>query len=249
LAAVVLGCAAQGQTLPQPPHALPALGLAGSMPQAADFDQPFEAPLPVRLRTPEGRQRVELRDCRAWLTQRAQATGSDNDNTWQIVKLQTVPCEAMALLQAAQPPAHSALPDEPPHRPLLTARYPAALWPAPSDDEQRRLAQPGQTLARASGQQHWERLPLPVVPGAALPSEGERLTLRGRGWRITLTLLARGDFDRDGWEDAAYLWEAQSQRGSASDARLVVLTRRAAGQPLRLVPIEPLLAAGGWSAR
>ena len=226
--------------LPQATAALMAPGAAGALPSEADLERPFDTPLPVRLRTADGRQRAELRHCRDWLRQRAAISGSDNDASWRVVKLQTVPCEAMALLRAATPSARTAMPMDRAVRPLLTLRYPASLWPAPSDDEQRRLAQPGQNLARASGVQHWERLDSPGV------SDGERLALRTKAWRVTLTLLARGDFDHDGWEDAAYLWQAQSQRGSFTDARLVVLSRSAGEAGLRELPVARLLAAAGW---
>jgi len=240
------GNASQNAAAPLAPQAMAALALpgpAGTLPTAADLDRPFDTPLPVRLRTAEGRQRGELRHCRDWLSQRASVSGSDNDAAWRVVTLQTVPCEALALLLAATPSAQTALPADRAVRPLLTARYPASLWPAPSDDEQRHQAQPGQSLARASGIQHWERLDAPGV------ADGERLGLRNRNWRVTLTLLARGDFDHDGWEDAAYLWQADSQRGSLSDARLVVLSRRGAEPGFRLLPVADLLAAAGWPGR
>lgn len=225
---------------PQAPHALPALGMDSRQPGDAALDRLFEFPLPARVRTDQGRQRVELRHCRDWLQLRHQVTGSDNDAAWRVLRHQVVPCEALALLLAATAPTTSALPADDPRRPLLTARYPASLWPAPSDDAQRRLAVPGQNLARASGVMHWGKV------DDAARADGEQLALRTRSWHLRLTLLARGDFDHDGWEDAAYLWQADAQRGSFSDARLVVLSRTASGDLFRELPVDSLLTAAGW---
>jgi hypothetical protein len=58
---------------------------------------------------------------------------------------------------------------------------------------------------------------------------------------LHLTLLARGDFDHDGWEDAAFRWEGYALRGSYSDVKVVVLTRTSAGS-LRELPVDKLLA-------
>lgn len=225
---------------PQPPHALPALGVDSRQPVDAALDKPFEFPLPARARTAQGRQRVELRHCRDWLQLRHQVTGSDNDAAWRVLRRQVVPCEALALLLAATTPTGSALPADDPRRPLLTARFPASLWPAPSDDERRRLAVPGQNLARASGVMHWGKV------DDAARADGEQLALRTRSWRLSLTLLARGDFDHDGWEDAAYLWQADALRGSFSDARLVVLSRTASGEVFHELAVDGLLSAAGW---
>jgi len=225
---------------PQPPHALPALGVDSRQPGDAALDRPFEFPLPARVRSAQGRQRVELRHCRDWLQQRHQVTGSDNDAAWRVLRRQVVPCEALALLLAATVPTASALPADDPRRPLLTARFPASLWPAPSDDEQRRLAVPGQNLARVSGVLHWRKV------DDAVHADGEQLALRTRSWRLGLTLLARGDFNHDGWEDAAYLWQADALRGSFSDARLVVLSRTASGEVFHELAVDSLLTAAGW---
>ena len=222
---------------PFPPRAAPALGLAQATPTDADFPRPFDTPLPLLLKTAEGPKRVEAVNCRDWLAHRARAIGSDNDAAWRVVRVQVMPCEAMALLARAGTAAQSALPERI-DRELDTARYPATLWPAPSADEQRRLATAGMTLGRASGAPRWQPAP-----------QGGTLTLTHGRWRVHLTLLARGDFDGDGWEDAAFAWQAEALQGSYADAQLVVLTRVAGDTALRTVAVGPMLAAASAQNR
>lgn len=221
------------QAEPLPLRALPALALAAVLPSAADLARPFPDALPARISTADGSRMTELRDCRDWLAQRSTVVGSDSDASWRVLRLQVVPCEAMALLAAATTARRSALPARFAQE-RVTARYPASLWLAPSRDEQARLARPGNTLGTASGKPRW----------SALGSDG--LKLSAKGWQLQMTLLARGDFDHDGWEDAAFLWQAAaSTQGSLADARLVVLTRQAASSPLVELSVDGLLPAPG----
>lgn len=220
------------------PTALPALRITGPLPVPADFTRPFEDPLPVRVRRDGGTTRLELRHCQDWLDQRSAAVGSDNDAAWRVVLLQTVPCEALAWLAAARPAQRSALPAD--LSQLRDTRfYPGGLWPTPSAQQQASLAASGRHLGQASGV---ARLTRTVVAPATTPPQGQ-LGLRTAAWLITLTPLARGDIDGDGWEDAAYLWQAQSRQGSLSDARLVVLTRTAAGARLRVLAVAAAASA------
>ncbi|MFO1327795.1 MAG: hypothetical protein U1F56_10595 [Rubrivivax sp.] len=202
------------------------LGLADLGAVPARLQQPFDTPLPVRLSAAAGGQRVLLRHCADWLAQRDQAVGSDNDAAWRVVRHQVVVCDALARLAAARPAPNAALPAAPPDA-ADTRRWPATLWVAPSRDAAERLQQPGRTLASASGVKRW-----------ATGADGTRV-LATRAWRVQLTELARVDVDGDGWQDWLLRWEAQSQQGSWTDARLVVLTRRAATEPLRELPPRP----------
>ncbi len=216
--------------LPVARTALPALRLATALPTAADFTRPFEDPLPLRVRRDGNTTRIELRHCQDWLDHRAAAVGSDNDAAWRVVLLQTVPCEALAWLAAARPAQRSALPAD--LSQLRDTRvYPGLLWPTPSPQQQARLMASGRHLGQASGMARFNRTP--VAP-ATTPPQGQ-LGLRTAAWQITLMPLARGDIDGDGWEDAAYLWQAASRQGSFSDARLVVLTRTAPGARLQVL--------------
>ena len=212
----------------RPPMSTPALGLGAKLPQPADLLRPFDTPLPLLLKTAADPQRIEAVHCADWLKHRAAAVGSDNDAAWRVVRFQTVPCEAIAVLGQARPAAQSAWPNAPEP---TTAVYPGALWPAPSAEAQRRQSAPGMTLARASGLARW-----------TTTTDGT-LTLSNNRWRVNLTLLARGDFDGDGWEDAAYRWQAEALQGSYADSRLVLLTRRAGQAGYTLMDAEPLLRA------
>ena len=238
---------------PIAPRALPALGLAGAMPVDADLDHPFEYPLPARIKQANGETTlIDLRHCRDWLQQpRAQVVGSDNEAGWQVLRMQGVRCDAMALLRLARPAARTALPARFADQ-LATALYPASLALAPSRDERARWAKPGSTLAQATGRARWQLGSQAIAQSspAALAKPALReptLVLRPKGSLLQLTLLARGDFDHDGWEDAAFLWQGAATRGTLVDTRLVVLTRTrsAAGPLLRELAVGALQPGPG----
>ena len=254
MAAVLLAASpTAGAGDPIAPRAMPALGLAGARPVEADLDHPFEYPLAARIKQTNGETAlIDMHHCRDWLQQpRSMVVGSDNEGGWQLLRRQGALCDAMALLRAATPSARSALPARFAAQ-LATALYPASLAFAPSRDERARWAKPGSTLALATGRAHWQpgsqvvaQLPVspPAKPGLVEPT----LVLRTQGSLVQLTLLARGDFDHDGWEDAAFLWQAAASQGTLVDVRLVVLTRNraAAGSLLRELAVEALLPGPG----
>lgn len=212
------------------PFAAKELGLQTAVPHDADFDRPFEAPLPAKLGEAQGKGLIRLASCRDYLAVRDRMVGSDTDAAYRVVRLQTVPCTALALLRSAGAPTHTALAADFLQE-TATSSYPASLWPAVSDDERQQLAQPGATLQTASGKP------------ALLVVNGEALELEASNYGLRLTLLARGDFDHDGWEDVALRWEAHSVKGSYTDARLVVLTRTGKESSLRELALDKLLPA------
>jgi hypothetical protein len=205
------------------------LGLQQAVPGDVDFDRPFEAPLPARIADSQGKRLVPLNNCREYLAVRDGIVGSDNDADYRVLRLQTVPCVALVLLESAAPATRTALPTDFLQQ-TSASSYPASLWPAVADDERQRLSAPGMTLATASGETAWHVL------------KGELLELEASEFGVHLTLLARGDFDHDGWEDAAFRWEAYARKGSYTDARLVILTRSGRDAVLRELSPDTLLA-------
>lgn len=215
----------------EPPlFAASALRLQSARPQPADLARPFDDPLPARLAGAAGKEVLELANCRDYLAVRTRIIGSTSDADYRVLRLQTAPCVAMALLQSAHVAVHTALPanflDS-----SATSAYPASLWPAISDDERARLAAPGATLRSASGKPRFRK------------ADDGALALQSSSVRLRLTLVARGDFDHDGWEDAAFLWQDHAVGGSLADAKIVVLTRTGAERRFRELPLEPLLSA------
>jgi hypothetical protein len=215
-----------------PVFAAEELGLQQAMTSDVDFDRPFEAPLPARIADSEGKRLVPLNNCREYLAVRDRIVGSDNDANFRVLRLQTVPCVALALLESATPATRTALPTDFLQQ-TSASSYPASLWPAVADDERQRLGTPGMTLAMATGEGAWRVL------------KGRLLELQAGEFGVRLTLLARGDFDHDGWEDAAFRWEAYARKGSYTDARLVVLTRSGSDQTLRELELGTLLTHQG----
>lgn len=204
------------------------LGLHEAVPNNADFDRPFEAPLPALVSDANGKRMIQLSCCRDYLPVRNHIVGSDTDADYRVLRFQTVSCDALALLKSAIVALHTALPAD--FRQLNATRsYPATLWPAVSDDERWKLARKGATLRTVSG-----RSSLRVA-------EGGVLELESTGFGIHLTLLARGDFNHDGWEDAAFRWEGYALKGSYTDARLVILTRKGNERGLRELDLNKLL--------
>lgn len=206
------------------------LELKNSVPSESDLDRPFEDPLPARVAGPEGKHLLQLINCRDYLAVRNQIVGSNNENDYQVVLYQTVPCIALALLKSASIAPRTALPENF-LRDTDTTLYPATLWPAVSDDETKLLKRPGATLFTASKKKVLRKL------------NEESLELQASGFGLRLTLLARGDFDHDGWEDAAFRWEGYALHGSYTYSRLVVLTRTSSEKNYRELPLEQLLLA------
>lgn len=185
----------------------------------SDLDTPFPAPFPARLSTPEGVERLQFADCRTLLAAQARLVGADTEADYRALRQQIRACEEIRWLAKLGRASRSGLPKE--FRTVTeTRRYPASLWPNVSDDEQQRAARPGATLQTLSGKRQLH---------AGTP---DTLQLDGRDYGIRLRLLARGDLDGDGWEDAVFRWSAYALHGTFQDSRLVVLTRRSKHGPL-----------------
>ena len=185
------------------------LQLKQAVPDEAAFSRPFEDPLPALLKD---KQRIQLGNCRDYLAVRRQITGSDNETDYHALLIQTAPCIALSLLKSAGIAQQSALPKTFSNY-TNTAYYPATLWPAISDEEQKSRVWSTGTLSA-----YTKKTALRTINKTALGLE-----MSGYGFHITL--LARGDFNHDGWEDAAFRWEGYALHADYADARLVVLTR------------------------
>lgn len=183
---------------------------SGALPK---LDDPFADPLPAALTMAGGGQeRRLLRTCRDYLAVKDRITGSDSEADFRVLRAKAVDCDALALTSVATSAARSALP-----RDFLKATetrlYPASLWTNVSDDESAKAARPGSTLQSMSAARRFKA------------SRPDTLILENPAYGIRLVLLARGDFNGDGWEDAAFRWSGYARHGSYRDARLVVLTR------------------------
>ena len=187
-----------------------ALQLKTAVPDQDEFTRPFEDALLARVA--KDKPLVQLYNCRDYLGVRSQIIGSDNETDYNALRFQTLPCIALALLKSASVAKKSALPKNF-LRYKNTAFYPATLWPAVSDDERKNHQWATGTLLAYTQQT------------ALRKTHNNALELEQSGWGLRISLLARGDFNHDGWEDAAFRWEGYSLQGSYIDSRLVVLTR------------------------
>lgn len=215
---------------PIPLFASRAIALHQMPPGDIDLDRPFDAPLPALVKDAQGKRLMQLTSCRDYLAVRGRIIGSDNDANYRVLRSQAAPCVAITLYKSASEATKTSLPADF-LKLVSTSSYPATLWPAVSDDERQKLIRKCATLRTASGKPS-----LRVV-------NGEVLELEAAGIGLHLTLLARGDFDHDGWEDAAFLWEAYALKGSYTDARLVVLTRTGKTVPLHELLFDKLLGS------
>ncbi len=195
----------------------------------AALDRPFEVPLPAKITTAKGDELQELANCRDYLAVYNQITGSDNETDYHALLFQTVPCAALALLKSASIAKQSALPKNF-HNFTKTTFYPATLWPAVSDDERKSRDWSAGTLLTYTKQASLRKI------------NKETLGLENSGWGFRITLLARGDFDHDGWEDAAFRWEGYALESNYTDVRLVVLTRTNEKNSFLELPAQQLLA-------
>lgn len=185
----------------------------------------FETSFSAYVDTKEGKRKVAIDSCLAWLDWRKKLVGTEPESDFAALRSQGAQCEALSLLKAAGAARSSALPAD--LATMTDARlYPATLWVAVADEDVERLATPGLSLAVASGISRW--------------NAGRRgLVLEDETEGVRLVWLARADFDGDGWEDALYRWQAWVRGGTWTDMRLVVLTRRRTGESLVEVPAMP----------
>lgn len=185
----------------------------------------FETPFSANVDAQEGRRKVAVDSCLAWLDWRKSVVGTEPESDFAALRSEGVQCEALSLVKAARTARSSALPAD--LATMTDARlYPATLWVAVGNEDVERLATPGLSLAVASGISRW--------------NAGRRgLVLEDETEGVRLVWLARADFDGDGWEDALYRWQAWVRGGTWTDMRLVVLTRRRTGEALVEVPAMP----------
>ena len=204
------------------------LHLKDNLPNEAEFVRPFEDPLPALLATAKGEELVQLSNCRDYLSVRHQIMGSDNETDYHALVSQTAPCIVLALLKSSNIAKLSALPKE-----FIvytkTAYYPATLWPAISDDERK-----DQKWSNGNLLSYTKKTALSKI-------NNKTLGLESSGYGFHITLLARGDFNHDSWEDAAFVWESYSLHGSYADVRIVVLTRTNPNNNLIELSLDQLL--------
>lgn len=204
------------------------LQLNHAVPDETELARPFEDPLPALITTSKEKQLVQLGNCQEYLAVRNLITGSDNEADYRVLIIQTVPCLALSLLKSANLAKQSALPDNFQNY-TNTAFYPATLWPAVSDDERKNKEWSAGTLLTYTKQKALRKI------------DKERLGLVKSRWGLHLKLLARGDFNHDGWEDAAFRWEGYATQGSYADSRLIVLTRTTVNSSFAELPLKQLL--------
>lgn len=205
-----------------PKWAADALGVQTVSQIDAALRRSFETRFIANVDAKEGRRKVAIDSCLAWLDWRKKIAGTEPESDFAALRGHGIECEALSLLKAAGAADNSALPED--LATLTDARlYPATLWVAVGDEDDARLAAPGLTLAAASGIGRWT-------------TRRNGLVLEDETGGVRLVWLARADFDGDGWEDALYRWQAWVRGGTWSDARLVVLTRRRTGEALVEVP-------------
>lgn len=200
------------------------LQINNTIPDETDLTRNFEDPLPAML---ADQRLVQLVNCSNYLAVRSRIIGSDNEPDYHALIFQTVPCNAIALLKSASIAKQSALPKSF-HDYTNTSAYPATLWPAISEDERKNKDWATGTLSTYTKQSTLSKI------------GDDALGLEKSGYGLRITLLARGDFNHDDWEDAAFRWEGYALKGSYADSRLIILTRENADTPLQEIPLEPL---------
>jgi hypothetical protein len=217
---------AEAQEIPL--YASPELGIKNPNAAEAQLTKSFEDPLPIVTKSADARHEGELSSCRDWLDLKERIVGSDSDSDYKVVKHQSVLCAGLALLARAAPAKQTALPTD-----FLKATnlndYPGSLWPDLLAEGVPSAGSAAPTLKAVTG-------------SSAFKVEDHReLTVVKASQKLTLTLLARGDFDHSGWEAAAFALDGQVSGSRITTTRLVVLTRRAPDVPFTEIPLGSLL--------
>jgi hypothetical protein len=154
--------------------------------------------------------------CREWSALHAQGFQPKNNLEAQPDNGAKVRCRTLEWLQRAKPSTVSFL-DSFRWDPSALEMLPAALSTALSPEEQARVAQ--------ATRKH-ESLKT-LNPNLKSKKEGEGpFEIREKDSTILIDEQARGDFDADGVEDIVLSVTNAVNRGSYSDVRLVILTRK-----------------------
>lgn len=208
-----------------PLYASPDLGLSSPVPSKDDLAKPFVDPLPIITRNASDTHAGQIASCQDWLDLKDPIVDSDNGPDYNVVMIQSVICGGLDLLRKARPAKETALPvDFLKYRDLR--KYPATIWVSISNEDVAKASKPGSSLRDLTGKTTFQ-----VV-------NQKELSLTSGARQLTLTLLARGDFDGSGWESAAFDWEGRSVGGSYDVNRLVILTRRTTDEPFREIRLD-----------
>ena len=138
-------------------------------------------------------------------------------------------CRAIAAVGRARGAIQSAVRDVA-LTPALLDSLPASLGLIITDADSVRVAAAARSGASLKGAD-------PQLAGSVERFAPGDTVLRGRSSSqdVLVSVLARGDFDADGWDDLLTEVTTGAVNGSFSAQQLWVLTRRAPGQPLRAV--------------
>jgi hypothetical protein len=222
--AEVQGAPASGTGVALMPGAQKVLGISWPSEAGTALARAFDDAFDIQVREGANPRTLRPSDCIVLLEVQDHIAGTRPPGDWSLLQRQLAVCHILRWLSHGAAAGRSALPSD---ISLIreTRVWPASTWPAVSADEATALARPGQTLQSASARRLWQVL---------TPQSSAELTLglESHGYALRLQLLAKGDFDGDGWEDWLMLWQAHGIGGQWSDTRGLLVTRQSAGEVL-----------------
>jgi hypothetical protein len=206
----------------------PQLALADLGAISAELDKPFDEPLEmVKSGAP---QPEPMAGCRDYLRLRPQGYEPTDPTAWGWMHELGARCQSLIVLQRVKPSRDDGLSSLLASADLL-ARLPAALAVAQSPDELKRrtsAARAGQTLNAYD-------------PAAKIKEQSAtNAVIESADMTTKLDLIARGDFNGDGAQDALIRSFSHGSEGSWFDQRLVLIGPGGAEAQLTLREEPPL---------
>jgi hypothetical protein len=184
----------------------------------ARLERPFPDPVRGRL----AHQTATIANCDAYVAETHRGFRAASDRDQRRLQFLGADCRALELLQSARPSRRSALGETP----LLPRFLPPTLGFLPSEESHRRAS-----VAQARGLS-WKDTEPDLRVTSSTPDQTVIETPAGY---VRLEWYARGDFNGDGIEDLLVRVASYAKQGTYARIRLVLLTRTAPDEILRVL--------------
>lgn len=212
------------------PAAVDVLGVDNASKSVAALERAFADPITIVMRLDGADSNQTPGSCLKLLTVQSSIVGVRPVSDWAALQDQLVTCTALKWLTTMATPKRSALPSA---LKLLrsTSLWPVSLWPNPDASSGAAQGTTKKSLRKVSGLSAWKHV-------AAQAGASEHLSLVNRDYQLSVELLARGDFNGDGWEDWLISWRAKAITGSWYNSRSMVLSRMTQHGSLTELPLS-----------
>jgi hypothetical protein len=195
----------------------------------------FDTPLEVRTSNSPAASVVTLTTCQQLLAAEDRITDTVDATGWMSLQGQSATCHLLAATAQATPALRSAMPTR--WIDLRATRlWPHDTWPQ-FGDAPRGLTRLSR-LDKTSRRKAWKIQTLAHDTEPSFTLEGDEAT-------VIVQVIARADFNHDGWQDWLVLWRGHANGGSWSSVRAAILSRKKSNAPLTVewLPPKPAMSA------